>query len=52
MFRKSVENGHFSQNSKGGTKAKFSKMADFLFELRKAKKNRKHKSPDSLISMD
>ena len=52
MFSKSVENGHFSQNSKGGTKGKFSKMADFLLQLRKAKKNRKYKSPDSLISMD
>ena len=31
MFSKSVENGHFSQNSKGGTKGKFSKMADFLW---------------------
>ena len=38
MFRKSVENGHFSQNSKGETKAIFSKMADFLVEVRKAKK--------------
>ena len=38
ISRKSVENGHFSQNSKGGTKGKFSKMADFLVELRKAKK--------------
>ena len=33
MFSKSVENGHFSQNSKGGTKGKFSKMADFLLQL-------------------
>ena len=38
LFRKSVENGHFSQSSKGGTKGKFSKIADFLVELRKAKK--------------
>ena len=36
MFSKSVENGHFSQNSKGGTKGK--KMADFLLQLGKAKK--------------
>ena len=28
----------FSQKSKGGTKGKFSKMADFLVELRKGKK--------------
>ena len=33
-----MENGHFSQNSKEGTKGKLSKMADFLVELRKAKK--------------
>ena len=38
MFSKSVENGNFSQNSKGGTKGKFSKMTDFLLQLRKAKK--------------
>ena len=31
---------------------KFSKMADFLAELRKAKNNRKYKSPDGLISMN
>ena len=37
-FSKSIENGHFSQSSKGGTKGKFSKIADFLVELRKAKK--------------
>ena len=37
-FFKSIENGHFSQNSKGGNKGKFSKIADFLVELRKAKK--------------
>ena len=38
IFPKSIKNGHFSQNTKGGTKEKFSKMADFLVELPKAKK--------------
>ena len=37
-FSKSIENDHFSQNSKAGTKRKFSKIADSLVELRKAKK--------------
>ena len=38
IFCKSVENGDFSQNSKQGTKENFSKMADFLGKLWKAKK--------------
>ena len=38
IFLKSIKNGHFSQNTKGGTKGRFSKIADFLVELRKAKK--------------
>ena len=40
ISQKSIKNGHFWQNSKGGggTKGKFSKMADFLVELPKAKK--------------
>ena len=38
LFRKTIKNGHFSPKSKGGTKGKFSKMADFLVELPKAKK--------------
>ena len=33
IFSKSVKNRGFSQNSKGGTKANFSKMADFLGKL-------------------
>ena len=37
-FLNSVENGDFWLNSKGGTTEKFSKMADFLDKLRKAKK--------------
>ena len=37
-FLQKFENGYFWQSSKGGTKGKFSKMADFLVELRKAKK--------------
>ena len=35
---KSVKNRGFSQNSKGGTKANFSKMADFLGKLWKLRK--------------
>ena len=35
---KALKNGDFSQNSKGGTKGNFSKMADFLGKLWKAKK--------------
>ena len=38
MFSKSVENRALWQNSKGGTKGKFSKMADILGKLPKAKK--------------
>ena len=38
FFAKVSKMAIFSQSSKGGTKGKFSKMADFLVELRKAKK--------------
>ena len=38
IFSKSVKNRGFSQNSKGGTKANFSKMADFLGKLWKLRK--------------
>ena len=38
IFSQSIENGHFSQNSKEGTKGNFSKIADFFVEVRKAKK--------------
>ena len=38
IFSKSIENGHFSQKSKGVTKVKFSKMANFLVNLKEAKK--------------
>ena len=37
-FSKSIENGHFSQKSKGVTKVKFSKMANFLVNFQEAKK--------------
>ena len=37
-FPKSAENRDFLQNSQGGTTGKFSKMADFLGKLWKAKK--------------
>ena len=37
-FSESVENRGFSRSGKGGTKGKFSKMADFLGKLRKVKK--------------
>ena len=37
-FSKSVENRGSLQNSQGGTMGKFSKMADFLGKLWKAKK--------------
>ena len=38
IFSKSVKNRGFSQNSKGGTKANFAKMADFLGKLWKLRK--------------
>ena len=38
LEKKSVKNRGFSQNSKGGTKANFSKMADFLGKLWKLRK--------------
>ena len=42
----------FGKVANGGPRENFKKMADFLVELRKAKKNRKYKSPDGLFSMD
>ena len=38
LFLKVSKMAIFHKNSKGGTKGKFSKIADFLVELRKAKK--------------
>ena len=38
IFSKSIENCHFSQKSKGVTKVKFSKMANFLVNFKEAKK--------------
>ena len=38
IFPKSVDNRGFWQSTKGERKGKFSKMADFLGKLRKAKK--------------
>ena len=38
LFLKVSKTAIFGQNSKGGTKGKFSKIADFLVELGKAKK--------------
>ena len=38
IFSKSIENGHLSQKSKGVTKVKFSKITNFLVNLKEAKK--------------
>ena len=38
LFLKVLKMAIFGQNSKGRTKGKFSKIADFLVEIRKAKK--------------
>ena len=38
FFAKVSKKAIFRENSKGGTKGNFSKMTDFLVELKKAKK--------------
>ena len=51
-FSKSIKNGHFWPNSKGGTKGKFSKLADCFGPTSESYKNRKYKSYNGLTSMD